>query len=240
MIENLVSNNRLAPSLFVLLFVSFFYYIKLDIVFLILLFTLTIYDLFYSKIINLFFSIIFFISFNFLLLSNFIIFNHLYLFLIYFLLLICFFFLPKIQKYFFIIIVIFFFITLNEFLLVNRNLLFSIVAISFINDTSAFFFGKLIKGPLIIPSISPKKTWSGTLISVFISTTLLIFILNYNLIFSLFISLMFFLGDIFFSYFKRNMNIKDFSNILSGHGGILDRIDSTFFPIIIIFFLESF
>ena len=51
---------------------------------------------------------------------------------------------------------------------------------------------------------------------------------------------MFFLGDIFFSYFKRNINIKDFSNLLSGQGGILDRIDSFFFPIIIIFFFKFF
>jgi len=239
LIENLVSNNRLVPGLMVLLFVSFFYYIKQDILFLLILFILTIYDLFYSKIINLFFSIFFLISFNILLLSNFIIPSHFIFFLAYSLLLISFFLLPKIQKYFFIAILIIFFITLNELLSLDRDLLFLIIVISFVNDTSAFFFGRLIKGPLIIPSISPKKTWSGTLISIFISTLLLL-ILNYNLIFSLFISFTFFLGDIFFSYFKRNLNIKDFSNLLSGHGGILDRIDSVIFPIIIFYFSKSF
>lgn len=239
LIENLVSNNRLVPGLLVLFFVSFFYYIKQDILFLLILFILTIYDLFYSKIINLFFSIFFLISFNILLLSNFIIPSHFIFFLAYSLLLISFFLLPKIQKYFFIAILIIFFITLNELLSLDRDLLFLIIVISFVNDTSAFFFGRLIKGPLIIPSISPKKTWSGTLISIFISTLLLL-ILNYNLIFSLFISFTFFLGDIFFSYFKRNLNIKDFSNLLSGHGGILDRIDSVIFPIIIFYFSKSF
>ena len=239
LIENLVSNNRLVPGLLVLFFVSFFYYIKQDILFLLILFILTIYDLFYSKIINLFFSIFFLISFNILLLSNLIIPSHFIFFLAYSLLLISFFLLPKIQKYFFIAILIIFFITLNELLSLDRDLLFLIIVISFVNDTSAFFFGRLIKGPLIIPSISPKKTWSGTLISIFISTLLLL-ILNYNLIFSLFISFTFFLGDIFFSYFKRNLNIKDFSNLLSGHGGILDRIDSVIFPIIIFYFSKSF
>ena len=197
LIENLVSNNRLVPGLLVLFFVSFFYYIKQDILFLLILFILTIYDLFYSKIINLFFSIFFLISFNILLLSNLIIPSHFIFFLAYSLLLISFFLLPKIQKYFFIAILIIFFITLNELLSLDRDLLFLIIVISFVNDTSAFFFGRLIKGPLIIPSISPKKTWSGTLISIFISTLLLL-ILNYNLIFSLFISFTFFLGDIFF------------------------------------------
>tara|TARA_Y100000996_G_C22391395_1_gene589291 strand:+ start:361 stop:525 length:165 start_codon:yes stop_codon:yes gene_type:complete len=42
-------------------------------------------------------------------------------------------------------------------------------------------------------------------------------------------SLSLFFGDIFFSYIKRNIGIKDFSNLLGSHGGILDRLDSMFF-----------
>ncbi len=44
-------------------------------------------------------------------------------------------------------------------------------------------------------------------------------------------SISLFFGDIYFSYIKRSLKIKDFSKLLKGHGGILDRIDSTFFVI---------
>ena len=43
-----------------------------------------------------------------------------------------------------------------------------------------------------------------------------------------------FLGDIFFSYIKRHLNIKDFSMSFGDHGGVLDRLDSMFFVAIIL------
>ena len=112
----------------------------------------------------------------------------------------------------------------------ERYLFFFIISLSFTNDTLAFFSGKFFKGPLIVPKISPKKTWSGTLISIIFIFLILIF-LEYDYLFSLLVSVSFFLGDILFSYFKRQQNIKDFSNLLKGHGGFLDRFDSIFFPI---------
>ena len=64
--------------------------------------------------------------------------------------------------------------------------------------------------------------------------TFLIFIyLDYHLILSFFVSTLFFFGDLYFSFIKRKLNIKDFSKSLLGHGGILDRLDSMFF----VFFL---
>ena len=93
--------------------------------------------------------------------------------------------------------------------------------------------GKTLKGPLIIPSISPKKTWSGTILS-FLITCITLYFLDYPLLISIALSISLFLGDIFFSYIKRINNLKDFSNILKGHGGVLDRLDSMFFFIIII------
>ena len=116
---------------------------------------------------------------------------------------------------------------------IDRNILYLCFLFSFFNDTIAYIFGNLFKGPLIIPSISPKKTWSGTVISSFLSLILLLF-LDYNFLFSFICSISFFIGDVYFSYIKRIFNLKDFSNLLISHGGILDRLDSIF--LIVIFF----
>ncbi|MDC0968719.1 phosphatidate cytidylyltransferase, partial [Alphaproteobacteria bacterium] len=129
-------------------------------------------------------------------------------------------------------------ILFSDLLLNNREIFFLIILISFVNDTSAYFFGNLIKGPLIVPTISPKKTWSGTLISFLISFLILYFI-GYSILYSSFVSALLFFGDVYFSFIKRKYNLKDFSNFLSSHGGILDRIDSMFF-ILIIFQLSIF
>ena len=120
-------------------------------------------------------------------------------------------------------------------LLNSREVFYFIFFIAFFNDTIAYIFGKWMKGPLIIPIISPKKTWSGTTLS-FILTFIIILLFDYPLILSILLSLSLFLGDIFFSFIKRNYNLKDFSNILGGHGGILDRLDSMFIFIIIMNF----
>ena len=143
---------------------------------------------------------------------------------------------------------IFFYISVCLFCLIlllindtDRYIFYLIISISFFNDTMAYIFGSKIKGRLILPNISPKKTWSGTLISFVLSTSALYF-LNFNIFFSMLISAFLFLGDIFFSYIKRSFNLKDFSKALGNHGGILDRIDSMyfisiFFQIYLIFYL---
>ena len=185
----------------------------------------------YSKIISfnwsliiylIFFFILFYLNFNYNL--TLIFFSSLFLSI----------FLRSHIHFFFIIILIIFLITSFNLILIDRNLFYSVFFLSFINDTSAFIFGKMIKGPLIIPTISPKKTISGTSISFLISFLILLLYFHINLFFSIFISSTFFLGDIFFSYIKRAYKLKDFSNLLSGHGGILDRLDSVVIPIILI------
>ena len=114
----------------------------------------------------------------------------------------------------------------------DRNIFYIIIFISFFNDTVAYIAGKYIGGPLIIPKISPKKTWSGTSISFLFSTFVLV-LLNFNILFSSLISIFLFFGDIFFSYIKRYLDLSDFSLLLKSHGGILDRLDSMFFISII-------
>ena len=133
--------------------------------------------------------------------------------------------------------ILFFYFT---FLIIHNSSIniFHIVFVAFFNDTVAFIFGKMIKGPLIIPSVSPKKTWSGTLISFILSSMLIILFFDLNIISAALISISLFFGDLYFSYIKRSINIKDFSNILKGHGGILDRIDSLFICISLFYFFN--
>ena len=127
-----------------------------------------------------------------------------------------------------------FFLSLFKLYYIDVKLIYLIIFISFLNDTIAYIFGKSLKGPLILPSISPNKTWSGTSISFLISSIFLIYF-DYNIVLSLILGLSLFCGDIYFSYIKRKNNLKDFSNLIPGHGGILDRLDSmTFFSLILL------
>ena len=109
-----------------------------------------------------------------------------------------------------------------------------------INDSMAFIVGKLLKGPKILPNISPKKTISGFFGGLAGS---IIFICSCNeYIFPIFsdfqmsitdqfvmiftCNVVGFLGDSFESFLKRKAKIKDSSKILMGHGGMFDRLDS--------------
>ena len=136
------------------------------------------------------------------------------------------------KKELFLLSVYLFCILLFYFAITDRNIFYTIIFISFFNDTVAYIAGKFIGGPLIIPKISPKKTWSGTSISFLLSAYVLT-LLNFNILFSFLVSIFMFFGDIFFSYFKRYLNLNDFSLLLKSHGGILDRLDSMFFITII-------
>lgn len=158
--------------------------------------------------------------------------NFKYLFLIELILIFLIFLNDEYKNFFFIISVYISLLILFYICNFERNLFYIIFLISFFNDTVAYIFGKGIGGPLIIPRVSPKKTWSGTLISFILSTIFLVY-LNFNIFFAAVVSLFLFLGDIFFSYIKRFLAIKDFSSILKDHGGILDRFDSMFFVVLI-------
>ena len=118
----------------------------------------------------------------------------------------------------------------------DRNLFYLIIFISFLNDSFAYFFGNLLKGPLIIPSISPKKTWSGTSIS-FCLSSIVLWYLGYTILIAALLSISLFFGDIYFSFIKRKLKLKDFTNSLGSHGGALDRLDSMFLLTIIVTFI---
>lgn len=141
----------------------------------------------------------------------------------------------KIKFMIFFLFVLFFF---SVFFIKNQNqgiyYLILIFLISCLSDTGGYLFGKFFGGKKI-NYLSPNKTYSGFFGSLLLTQFSLIYIHffdiylyeNYffNIIFLLFCSTVVILGDLTFSYFKRMSNIKDYSNILPGHGGIFDRID---------------
>lgn len=221
--------KRIITGFLLILFLIFTYLLKLDLFLISLLSLFIFYDLIYSKLL---------INFKFLLLItpiiliSFFIFNYKYPFYFFFpsLVLISIF-IFKLRNLFFIISLILFLYFSYDLISSNDKIFYSIIFLSFFNDTIAYISGKLIKGPLIVPKISPKKTFSGTLISFIGSVVAILFFLDLSLFFSLLIAGSFFIGDLYFSFIKRSNLIKDFSNLLSGHGGILDRIDSIFLPI---------
>ncbi len=107
-----------------------------------------------------------------------------------------------------------------------------------IGDTAAYLVGSWIKGPKLSPTISPRKTIAGALAQVL--TSALIggaYILagwiaapsGLLITSALTIAIVGQIGDLFESTFKRAVGLKDFSSIIPGHGGVLDRFDSTLF-----------
>jgi len=116
-------------------------------------------------------------------------------------------------------------------------LMISILSIIWVNDSFAFLIGKNFGKNKLFPSVSPKKTVEGLLGGLVFSLLAGLFISKINLDFSLLnwliiavlVSIVGTLGDLVESKFKRQANIKDSGNIMPGHGGILDRLDSLLF-----------
>jgi len=116
-------------------------------------------------------------------------------------------------------------------------IIFSIL-ISVMSDIGGLVIGKTFKGKKLT-KISPNKTVSGSIGSFIFSLFLIPFFLeylkNYDLltlsIITLIISLTSQLGDLFISFLKRKARVKNTSDLLPGHGGILDRIDGIIFAL---------
>ncbi len=118
------------------------------------------------------------------------------------------------------------------------------------SDTMAYLTGSLIGGPKLCPKLSPKKTWAGAIggmVGGILSAIIVYFIFTPKVNFfspillfvlvGFFASILTLFGDLFESYIKRKVGIKDMGKLLPGHGGVLDRIDGTLFAIVLCWFV---
>lgn len=125
----------------------------------------------------------------------------------------------------------------------SLNILIYLVLIATMTDTFALVTGMFVGRNKLCPEISPKKTIEGsiggaimgTFMGMVFYTTFISSNIDLVILFIVTVTLSFVgqLGDLVFSQIKRNYKIKDFSNIIPGHGGILDRLDSIIFIIFI-------
>ncbi|NOX20711.1 MAG: phosphatidate cytidylyltransferase [Nitrospirae bacterium] len=106
------------------------------------------------------------------------------------------------------------------------------------SDSCAYYTGKNLGKNKLYPSMSPKKTWEGAIGSVIgggIFSILLKFLLlpelasTHSLILGLILGAVAVVGDLSESMFKRDAGVKDSSELLPGHGGILDKLDGIIF-----------
>ena len=116
-------------------------------------------------------------------------------------------------------------------------LLYSVL-VAILSDIGGLICGKIFKGKKLT-KISPNKTISGSIGSFIFSTLLIPFFYKDQIdqtlvnlfIITIIISLTSQLGDLFISLLKRKAKVKDTSDLLPGHGGVLDRIDGIIFAI---------
>lgn len=120
---------------------------------------------------------------------------------------------------------------------INIYLLLYLLSITILTDTFAYLVGMLIGKHKMAPLISPKKSWEGAIGGLIGGSTIAAIIYSnlvgqFNikiLLLTILLSIIGQIGDLIFSKIKRENEIKDFSNIMPGHGGILDRLDSITF-----------
>lgn len=131
-------------------------------------------------------------------------------------------------------------------------------------DTIAYYAGSAIKGPKIFPKVSPNKTYSGSLFGLLggVAGALIVYamfevaklpvnapvlfsnVLDLPILFYVFMGLAIGVvsevGDLFASRVKRELGLKDFSNLLGSHGGLMDRLDSIIFAVLFVAIVVEF
>jgi phosphatidate cytidylyltransferase len=129
----------------------------------------------------------------------------------------------------------------------GRNWVFFALFITWASDTTAFFIGRRFGRHKLASSISPGKTWEGTIggivgaiimsILFFTPTPFHLPLVYWQAIgLSILVSIFGQIGDLVESLLKRNMGVKDSGKLMPGHGGILDRMDSIIFAGIVVYY----
>ncbi len=126
------------------------------------------------------------------------------------------------------------------------QIIIGVLILVWTNDTFAYIIGKRFGKNKLFERISPKKTIEGLLGGILFAIIASIILSSYFTFFSvyiwiasaIFVGLFGTLGDLVESHFKREAGVKDSGNIMPGHGGILDRLDSILFisPLLYIIF----
>ncbi|MFC1938661.1 phosphatidate cytidylyltransferase [Chloroflexota bacterium] len=129
----------------------------------------------------------------------------------------------------------------------GRNWVFLVLFATWVSDTIAFFVGRRFGQHKLAPTISPEKTWEGTIggicggitvSALFLAPTPLQLPISTGqaVLLGALTSILGQVGDLFESLFKRNLRVKDSGKLMPGHGGILDRIDSLIFAGIVVYY----
>jgi phosphatidate cytidylyltransferase len=140
----------------------------------------------------------------------------------------------------------FIFVIESHYIDLKIYLLYSVL-VAILSDIGGLVFGKIFKGKKLT-KISPNKTISGSIGSIVLSIVLIPVFYNELIIYDLFtliiltivISLISQIGDLFISFLKRKAKVKDTSDLLPGHGGLLDRVDGIIFAVPLGIFLLNF
>lgn len=127
------------------------------------------------------------------------------------------------------------FVSLEEVINLKDGIYHLLLLLNFssVCDMGAYFTGVTIGKHKLCPNISPKKTVEGAVggvVSSMIVTVILTLCFNQPIILPVILTIPFcvlgVLGDLFASIIKRSVDLKDYGNLIPGHGGILDRVDS--------------
>ena len=129
----------------------------------------------------------------------------------------------------------------------GRGWLYLALFVTFGSDTAAYFIGKAIGRHKLAPQISPGKTWEGAIAGVF-GAAIVSFLFTLNtplqlplsywqaILLGVLVSVFGQFGDLAESLLKRNFGVKDSGNLMPGHGGLLDRMDSVLFAGVVVYF----